>query len=372
MKISFGEERLISKAPLGITGWRPWQFPTLFKDNNTLYLEFHIESDSASSYGKAKSTYISYNLGKTWSKTNIKGGISLIDGTKIRPHANPPFKASEVILPDPICEQTLYGNKLLAYPMEKIPNKFKKWFVSFFKDNKWSIEEVKVDIKGAVMYQITGLFPQPFFWHIKKALDNTLYVPSYKMTHINNKTSGYINALFLKSTDQGKSFSLISQINYKPPYEHDNQSKKRNGFTEPCICFINNKTAFTLLRTTDGLGIGPMYISWSNDQLKTWSEPKYFDDKGVFPQGITLDNGYTLVGYGRPGLHVKGYKNGEWSQRLDVVIPKDYQTDTCSYCALMPISKDKAIIIYSRFDYVDENKKTRKAIMCKEITIGDE
>lgn len=369
MKVTLTEERLISMAPVDIHGWGPWQFPIVNNIDNTLYLEFHKEEDSARSYGKEKAKYKSIDMGKSWSKTSEQGGLKVNNEITIAPHTNKPFALKNITLPSPLIERMIYDNIYYMYPIEDVKKNYKKWYLKYKVKDKWEIKETKVTIPGYLMTSTLGVFPQPFFWQLTIDNQKNIYAPLYKVTNENGKTSGYMDALYVKSTDYGKTFNLISKIKYEPPYENDPHTNERNGFTEPNICFVNDNTAYTLLRTTDHKGVGPMYIAWSKDSLQTWTKPVYFDDKGVWPQSIMLDNGISIAGYGRAGLHIKCWHENKWSERYDIVTPLEYQTDTCSYCALTPISEKKALIIYSRFDYKDRNNQNRKAIMCREITV---
>ena len=82
--------------------------------------------------------------------------------------------------------------------------------------------------------------------------------------------------------------------------EKDSGADKRYGFTEPDMCFFDENKAFALHRTTDGTGVGPMYITWTTDGGHNWTKPEYFDERGVWPQTLKLDNGvYWQVMAGR-------------------------------------------------------------------------
>jgi hypothetical protein len=110
-----------------------------------------------------------------------------------------------------------------------------------------------------------------------------------------------------------------------------------------------------------------MYISWTEDGGYTWTKPEYFDDRGVWPQTTKLENGVVIAGYGRPGLFAKPWYNGKWHDRIAVVESMEYQTDTCSYCALIPSGPDSALVFYSDFNYPDSDGIPRKSILVREI-----
>jgi hypothetical protein len=113
-----------------------------------------------------------------------------------------------------------------------------------------------------------------------------------------------------------------------------------------------------------------MYITWTYDGARSWTEPEYFDDRGVWPQTVLLENGAAIAGYGRTGLFIRPLVNGEWKDRVAIVKPAGYQTDTCSYCALAATGPDTALIVYSDFNKPGPDGKPRKSIMSKKIRVG--
>jgi hypothetical protein len=155
----------------------------------------------------------------------------------------------------------------------------------------------------------------------------------------------------------------------------DPKASARGGFTEPTICFMADGAAICLLRTTDDKGPGPLYLSRSTDQGKTWSRPAVFDDLGVWPQMLRLKNGVTLASYGRPGLYVRGTADPAgltWGRRVTVVPPGKISTDTCSYTALLPMGDDRALLAYSEFNLPDAEGRPCKAMRVREVraTVG--
>lgn len=64
----------------------------------------------------------------------------------------------------------------------------------------------------------------------------------------------------LRSTDHDHSFDFWGEIPYQPDPAKDLQTVVRAGFTEPCIHFMPDCSIVCFLHTTDGNGVGPMYI----------------------------------------------------------------------------------------------------------------
>lgn len=112
-----------------------------------------------------------------------------------------------------------------------------------------------------------------------------------------------------------------------------------------------------------------MYSSRSTDNGRTWSKPVVFDDLGVWPQTLTLKNGVTLLAYGRPGLFVRATVGKDWGPRVEIVKPGQLMGDTCSYCSLLPIADDTALIAYSEFNIPGPDGTPRKTIRVRTISV---
>ncbi|MCD6323162.1 MAG: exo-alpha-sialidase [Clostridiales bacterium] len=289
----------------------------------------------------------------------------------IRPYQTKAIPEKDTILPE--VEGTFYGYgfKRDYFDYEKIESKYKHWYINRIKPGKSPIvEEVSIDLPDYTMNTSEGVFPTPYFHQIKKGPNNSLWTFLYKhYMKADGKISDYCASWFHKSTDNGKTWQYMSRVPYQFDIEKDPGADKRYGFGEPDMCFIDENRAFALHRTTDGTGIGPMYITWTTDGGRNWTKPEYFDERGVWPQTAKLDNGVILAGYGRPGLFIRPYYEGEWHDRIAVVEPMDYQTDTCSYCALIETGPDTVLVFYSDFNYPDKNGVPRKSIMVREITV---
>ncbi|MDW7648942.1 MAG: sialidase family protein, partial [Nitrospiraceae bacterium] len=144
------------------------------------------------------------------------------------------------------------------------------------------------------------------------------------------------------------------------------------GFTEPTVCFMADDSVLCLMRTTDGRGPGPSYLSRSTDNGKSWSTPAVFDDLGVWPQMLRLKNGVTLASYGRPGLYVRATADPaglSWAKRVTVVPPGAISTETCSYSALLPLGDNRALLAYSDFNLRDAEGKLCKGMRVREIRV---
>ncbi|MGI5894952.1 MAG: sialidase family protein [Candidatus Merdivicinus sp.] len=379
-QIILSDERIISLAPPEVQEWGYWQFPTLYQSNEkVLYLNFSIQPDSCQSYGKKGGQYQSLDHGKTWQEANIIGGFPLPDGTMIRPKQMYPIPLDELTLPKPIYQPTYgYVKSIDLYDMKQIDPRYTKWYIARTQKDSLngelleSIEEISVTADGYLMRASSGILITPFFYNMNffRRDADTIFAVSYHPIRTAQYQSPYYHALYFQSKDNGKSFELLSIIPFKPPYPDIEHSEHCQGFLEPSLCFINEKTAFTLLRTTCVKGISPLYIAWSYDGCKTWTEPTYFDEFGVYPQSLQLNSHISLIGYGRPGLYIRLLCDGEFTEKVQI-LPPEVPFQTCSYCALEQTGPNQAIIVYSKFNLIDEQGRNRKGIVCRDIQIVD-
>ena len=136
-----------------------------------------------------------------------------------------------------------------------------------------------------------------------------------------------------------------------------------------------------------------MYRTRSADGGKTWEETEKLCPFGVLPQPLTLDNGVTVLAFGRPGVHLLFSRDGkgeEWQNPVHLVVEsfegtcvsgegygfqkgedpegRPKQTRTSGYTSVVPTGPDSFLIAYDQFDYPDGNGEPRKAILVREIT----
>ena len=56
-----------------------------------------------------------------------------------------------------------------------------------------------------------------------------------------------------------------------------------------------------------------------------------------------------------------------WDDRIEIIPPGRYQTDTCSYSEMVPLSENETFIVYSDFAYPNADGVRVKTILGRKI-----
>jgi hypothetical protein len=227
-----------------------------------------------------------------------------------------------------------------------------------------------------VRYASGNLFPIVWWGDMKLLTDNSIVTGIYPAFYENE--SGGVSASgvsFYRSTDYGQSWKILSKIPYIPDLSTDPNGNKRLafGWTEPAFEILKDGTYLCVMRTTDGMGNSPMYISRSTDQGATWSKPVTFTPSGVLPKLLQLDNGVVVLASGRPGVQLRFSLDGKgekWTDPFEMLPYTGSKEEvSCGYPRLLATGPDSFLIIYSDFKFINENNEVRKAIKIREIKI---
>lgn len=379
IKLTLSEPKVISRAPESVKEWGFWQFPEIeYLSDGRLHAIFHINTDSEVSYGKQKGQAVSSDMGESWVEDfNMTecGGILLDNGDRLRIVHKQSIPIDNLTLPSEISESVSYNSRFKVYDASDFPPELGGWYFARMTKGttEWVEEQAVVNIPGETRWVRSGVLPIPFLWRMKKAPNGTLWGIHYDFRQGDKCPAHLMRAIFVVSEDNGKTWNFRSEIPYAPDREKDPYWEKRDGFSEPNVAFMPDGSIFCLLRTTDGNGIGPMYWSRSTDGGRTWSDPEVFDNLGVWPAIITLNNGVTLTTYGRPGIYLRATADPsgiEWEDRYEIMAPDaSGLTNTCAYTDLIALDDNTAYLIYSDFYYPDDEGKKRKTILGRKITV---
>ena len=122
-------------------------------------------------------------------------------------------------------------------------------------------------------------------------------------------------------------------------------------------------------------GGGPLIISSSSDEGKTWSAPRAIRVPAVNPVGLMLENGIGVFAYQRPGLFLTFCGDGKgdlWGNDVTLVRPWRNQRDenSCSNSSLLATGPDRFLLVYTKFDVPDPWGQPRQAVLAQEFIVS--
>jgi len=381
--LTLGEPVIVAQASPEVAGWGPYQFPRIERlADGTLHVAYHVRADSATAYGLSCGHAVSRDDGQSWeasSEPDSTGGLLLPNGDRLLAVADRSIPIDELALPQAIASvHASYVDYEFYRAGDLPPHLAKAWpFLRLPAGGSiWTREWATVGIgEAANVRTVTEkVFVLPFFEQdrIRLAPDGSLRTTTYLLPDMGprDKVLRPYLVRVVRSADAGHTWQEVSTIPYLPDPEADAKWDARDGFTEPELHDMPDGSVFCLLRTTDGNGIGPTYWARSQDDAITWSRPRIFDDRGVWPQLLTLESGVTLAAYGRPGLFLRATADPaglQWDERLTVVPPDKPHTETCSYSDLIALDARHALIVYSDFRCPNAQGQVCKTILCRTI-----
>ncbi|MCE2862726.1 MAG: glycoside hydrolase [Opitutaceae bacterium] len=380
---ALSEAVLVAEGPAGERRWGRYQFPSLDRLlDGRIALSFHVNEDSARAYGRRPAQPdrgVSANVGETWSlehSTERTAGLLLPNGDRliagrsdVTPTAVPvaelklPERVGTIIgtygrLPYTFYRHDDLPDQLRGVPLARLPAGA----------GEWRNERAQLFDPGFQRYTIQEVFPVVWWGDLNLASDGSIVSLVYPRS-IDGDVACH------RSTDFGRSWRLQGRIAYEPDVAADPLARSRTqGFTEPGSAFLADGSLLVMLRTTDGLGIGPLYSSRSADLGKTWTNPVVVNAFGVMPRLLRLRNGVLVLSYGRPGAEVRFSLDGRgevWTDPLRLVpaASPDVQADSCGYTSLLAVSDDSFLIAYSWFKRPGDDDLPRKALLVRRVTV---
>jgi hypothetical protein len=121
-------------------------------------------------------------------------------------------------------------------------------------------------------------------------------------------------------------------------------------------------------------GGGPLIITKSTDEGKTWSKPKAIRMPGVNPLSLMLKNGIGVFAYQRPGVFLTFCGDGKgdlWGNDVTLVRAWRNQRDENSDCngCLLATGPDRFMFAYSKWDVPDPWGQPRCAVIVQEFVV---
>lgn len=383
MRFDISEPILVAEAPAGENRWGRYQFPTLDRMlDGRIALTFHVNEDSATAYGKPSehpNRGLSSDDGATWTlerATEPTAGLLLPNGDRIRAgtaEVTPPsIPVKALSLPQPVgtvigtygqLPYTYYRHHELPAALQGVPLARRARGAS-----AWTAERARLNDPGFQRYTIQEVFPVVWWGDLNLAADGSILAVVYPRSQAGDVACH-------RSTDFGHSWHLQGHIAYTPDTRADRHAHHRShGFTEPGSALLADGSLLVMLRTTDGLGVGPLYASSSTDMGKTWSAPAVVHPSGVMPRLLQLGNGVLVLSYGRPGVDLRFSVDGTgsvWSEPLSLVplTSTDIQADSCGYTSLLPLTPNSFLIAYSWFKRPGTDGQPHKAVLVRRVTL---
>ena len=406
-EVILGEPVVVAQAPPGVTGWGPYQFCDVEKlPNGMLRASWHTGQDSAEDHGRVRRAHaVSDDGGRTWRLAEdpfagIKTadgksvpspileqdtfGTLLPNGDRLTGELQPSMPLAQMDLGESIQPVSMWmqahGNHYALYDSDAFPEKYRDWKMRRLpKDStEWVSDHPRVSIPGFLRPALGGsvlsmYVTSPYAKQMDVAPDGSIWIALYGHRVEDGEAWDACGAMFLRSTDAGKTWDFVGQIPYSPTAEDENDPAKWDGFSEPAITFFPDGSLFCVLRTCDVTAENrPLYWSRSTDGGKAWTEPQVFDGYGVWPTFVRLANGSTILTFGRPGNFIRISRDPaglKWSEKFTILDPA---LNGCANAGLAAISDDTAIIVYSSFSHPQVNSDPPvpvKTILARTITV---
>ena len=382
VSVSFAEPQVIAVADKEYK-WGPYQFPGIGRwEDGALVMSWSTNEDSARAYGLPNGSAGSRDGGKTWTPHSGERGVSgllLPNGDRISVVTPRPYKLADLKLPAPVSDgKDPYGPKLVVYKLADLQPKLQTIRLKRFPKGSDTArtEHASLNDPLALRYSIYDIFPIVWWGDMHVLRDGSAVAgiyPGYRLLD-DGTADPKGNVFFYRSTDNGRSWTIQGRILYQPDLKADPKGNERGGYTEPAYEVLADGSLLCVMRTTDGAGIGPMYLSRSKDDGKSWSKPKAFTPNGVLPKLLRLDNGVLVLASGRPGVQVRFCTDGKgekWTDPFDLVpvTSDNVSAETCGYTSLLATGPDSFLIAYSHFKHQTADGQLRKAILLREVTV---
>ena len=242
---------------------------------------------------------------------------------------------------------------------------------------------------GNITYTLSGVFGLSG-GNVISTADGTLYTCIYcggfdsdaetreeAIANISDPSKS--NIYVFESTDNARTWNYVSQIlsteeRRARSVAVEGTSSGDEGYTEPKMIEMPDGSFFMLLRTGSSR---TLFYSVSTDNCRTWSEPAAFDECGVLPQLLRLENGMTIASYGRPTLYVRATNDPtgqEWADHVEIPLCNDmalskYMQKGCFYTGLLALDEDSFLICFTDFNYPNKDGVPVHTVLTRRVHV---
>lgn len=180
-----------------------------------------------------------------------------------------------------------------------------------------------------------------------------------------------------RSFDRGRTWKCagtIPRLRWCPDYPHPPADPTVRAHL---MAFPNGK--WVAAYRSQGLHYspgGPLIISSTADEGKTWSKPRAIRLPGCNPLGVVLGNGIAVLSYQRPGVFLTFCGDGQgnlWGNDVTLVKPWRHQRNENSCCngSFVVTGPDRFIYAYTKWDMPDPWGQHRQAVIAQEFVVSN-
>ena len=397
LNVTLGEPRTVILSPTEERRWGFYQFPWLGRtDRGDIVAQCQVADDSHDGAGERQPAprRVSRDGGVTWGELEKEDRVvtagRLGDGSRLTSAAWPKQLVDELGI-EPVVRgaksghygvafdlyryqdlpDTLQGVKMTLSPPTGEPETFVAavdvpgLLVSAYRLT-WT-SAGNVELPGYVKGLSLGVEGTAFL----ELPDGTFLYALNATCMAGNGTVTTAQMYLLASEDRGRTWKVRAPIAVMP-------DRAPLGLYEQTLTRTGDGTLICVMRTELGGGLEvkrDLWINTSNDDGHTWNKPWVLNVFGVEPELLTLDNGVTVVSYGRPGVALRfcgDAKGVAWSDPYFVRLSGGSAgADTsCGYTKLLATGPDRFLIIYSDFFHRDDEWVLHKAIKVREVRVG--
>ncbi|HTE09918.1 MAG TPA: sialidase family protein [Chitinophagaceae bacterium] len=364
--------------------WGYFQFPGILRRaDNTIGIKWNLTIDAIEAYGSSKfGSAVSHDEGSSWQPAEVPedaGNLLLNNGDRINVVTPTPVKVTDLQLPAPVGKgnDPYAKTSYIFYKLHDLPGSRQGVYMERLKKESitWEKEKASLYDPRAARYSFRGLVPVLWWGDMHVAKDQSIIAGIYPGFYIkdNGEADPHSGIFFYRSADNGYSWKIQGRILFEPDLNLDSTGYKRSGFSEPAFEVMADGSFLAVMRTTDGIGNGPLYASRSTDLGISWTKPAIIAPSGVLPRLLQLHNGVTVLASGRPGVQLRFSTDGYgtiWSDPFELLPYKNEKDEvSCGYTGLIATGPDRFLIVYSDFKYGNEAKEIRKAIKVREVIV---